>query len=477
MGDGSGIDAGEAYVVFGKDSGFGYMDSAGRQVIDLTTLGNVSVDEPVAGFVIRGDLVGDGAGFSVSGAGDVNGDGFADLIIGAPGGDGDLGAPYIDGAEYTGKAYVVFGHRSTTIDEFNGLFYNDPFGNIGDWTQNVLDLSRLGTFSPHRAADGFVIQGAFPRDIAGLSVSEAGDVNGDGYSDVIIGAPKNNSGGTDSGEAYVVFGHKSSIFSASEVINIPFGAVGENGQQTIDLASIRQDEGFIIRGASDLDYTGFSVSGAGDVNGDGIADLVVGAPRVDDGTSGGPRGGSTSQSNVGEAYVIFATTSGFGYGAQPDAAGRRVIDLTTLTAAQGFIIQGDKELDEAGFSVSEAGDVNGDGYADIIVGAKRADEAYVVFGKASGFGETDATGRQVVDLANLAPVDGFVMQGAGGYGNVSGAGDINGDGYADLIVGTHGDVSYVVFGKASGFGGVADAGRPASDGFDHSTNNSGGCPS
>src|SRR6185436_14363199 len=99
--------------------------------------------------------------------------------------------------------------------------------------------------------------------------------------------------------------------------------------------------------------------------------------------------------NAGEAYVVFGKASGFG---TVDGTGRAVIDLTILAPADGFIVQGDTGDDQAGRSVSSAGDVNGDGFADLIVGApygndggEDAGEAYVVFGKASGFGTVDGT--------------------------------------------------------------------------------------
>ena len=101
------------------------------------------------------------------------------------------------------------------------------------------------------------------------------------------------------------------------------------------------------------------VSFAGDVNGDGFDDLIVGAPFGDDGGT-----------YAGEAYVVFGTDSGFG----TNVGGRQVIDLTTLSAAQGFIIQGDRAGDYAGGSVSSAGDVNGDGFDDLIVGAPSGED-------------------------------------------------------------------------------------------------------
>ena len=407
-GDDGGSFAGEAYVVFGTQSGFG-SDVDGRQVIDLTTL------TAAQGFIIQGDTGYDVTGRSVSSAGDVNGDGFDDLIVGASGGD--------DGGSGAGEAYVVFGSA-------NG------FGtNVGG--RQVIDLTTL------TAAQGFIIQGDVVSDRAGYSVSSAGDINGDGFDDLIVGAYGGDDGGSYAGEAYVVFGSASGFGT-----NI-------GGRQVIDLTSLTAAQGFIIQGDDISDRAGYSVSSAGDVNGDGFDDLIIGA-------IGGGDGGTYA----GEAYVVFGTASGFG----TDVGGRQVIDLTTLSAAQGFIIQGDDPIDQAGFSVSSAGDVNGDGYDDLIVGAPfgddggdRAGEAYVVFGAASGFG-SDINGRQVIDLTTLTAAQGFVIQGnttndRTGY-SVSSAGDVNGDGFDDLIIaartasegGPNAGRAYVVLGTANGFG-------------------------
>ena len=94
------------------------------------------------------------------------------------------------------------------------------------------------------------------------------------------------------------------------------------------------------------------------MNGDGFADLIVGAPGGDDGGT-----------NAGEAYVVFGKASGFGTTVNTGGFDRQVIDLTTLSAADGFIIQGDTAGDYAGGASPSAGDVNGDGFDDLIVGA------------------------------------------------------------------------------------------------------------
>ena len=199
---------------------------------------------------------------------------------------------------------------------------------------------------------GFKIRGEDGGDTAGASVSAAGDVNGDGVDDLIVGAPDNAGGGSYAGAAYVVFGHTGG-FAAS-----------------IDLASIAAGSGgFKIKGQAG-DYAGLSVSTAGDVNGDGIDDLIVGAPSDNGGGAG-----------AGAAYVVFGRAGGFG----------SLVDLATIaTGIGGFKIQGQGAGDSAGIAVSAAGDVNHDGFDDLIVGApgngsggNDAGAAYVIFGQPS----------------------------------------------------------------------------------------------
>ncbi len=173
---------------------------------------------------------------------------------------------------------------------------------------------------------GIRMVGEAASDRVGWAVARAGDVNGDRRMDVIIGAPSAGNNGRDSsGSAYVVFGQRSTA--------------------TIDLASLGGG-GFRIDGATQGDGAGFAVSTAGDVNGDGLADVVVGAPEAD----------NNFREQSGSAYVVFGQRT-----AAP-------VDLSAL-GARGFRIDGADSSEFAGCSVADAGDVNGDKRRDVLVGA------------------------------------------------------------------------------------------------------------
>ncbi|MBW4679740.1 MAG: putative Ig domain-containing protein [Microcoleus vaginatus WJT46-NPBG5] len=371
--DPSGLSSGRSYVVFGK---------ANNTAVNLAA---VAANPGNGGFVINGNSIGIRSGASVNSAGDVNGDGLDDLIVGAPdfgrdaNGNGALDRNEIVGS---GRAYVVFGKRANTVP----VSLNDISNGTG----------------------GFAITSEAAGDQAGISVSSAGDLNGDGLADLIVGAewadPNGNYAG---GRAYVVYG------KANNTTAVALTAVTGNAG------------GFAINGQATNDRLGRSVSEAGDVNGDGYADVIVGAYNAD-----------PNQTSPGRSYVVFGGPSGNN---------------------GGFTINGETAGDHAGISVSSAGDVNGDGLDDLIVGARWADpngaysgKSYVVFGK------TDNTAVNLSAVA--AGVGGFALNGASATDlsgrSVSGAGDLNGDGFADLIVGGFGadpsgnysGASYVVYG-------------------------------
>ena len=224
------------------------------------------------------------------------------------------------------------------------------FGSTGGFAAS-LDLSALD------GSNGFVLNGIDASDNSGISVSGAGDVNGDGIDDLIIGASGSDRiGGANFGESYVVFGSTGG-FSAS-----------------LDLSALDGSNGFVLNGIDADDLTGFSVASAGDVNGDGVDDLIIGA-------RGGDPSANLGDFNDGESYVVFGSTAGF-------AAS---LDLSALDGSNGFVLNGIDGGDLSGYSVAGAGDVNGDGFDDLIIGAVNADpngqidagESYVVFGRGS----------------------------------------------------------------------------------------------
>ena len=393
--DPNGIYSGSSYVVFGRDAA-----AAGpfNPVLALSTLDGSN------GFRIDGVASFDFSGGSVSAAGDVNGDGVDDVVIGAN------GAP---NGNQSGSSYVVFGRDAAVAGTF------DP----------VLALSALD------GSNGFRIDGVALDDLSGISVSAAGDVNGDGVDDVIIGASDAEPNGTYSGSSYVVFGRDTAAAG-------PFDPV-------LDLSALDGSNGFRIDGVASGDFSGRSVSAAGDVNGDGVDDVIVGAYRAE------PNG-----SDSGSSYVVFGRDAAVGGFAA-------ILDLSALDGSNGFRIDGVVAGDNSGTSVSAAGDVNGDGVDDVIVGAYRAEpngsdsgSSYVVFGRDAAAGGFAA----VLDLSALDGGNGFRLDGVAlsdqSGRSVSAAGDVNGDGVGDVIVGAYGaspngnlsGSSYVVFGGSDGPG-------------------------
>ncbi len=268
-------------------------------------------------------------------------------------------------------------------------------------------------------SNGFVINGEAASDRSGYSLSGAGDVNGDGIADLIIGAYGGDAGGPNAGRSYLVFGSSNGF------------------PNPLELSSLNGSNGVAFDGEAGTDFSGRGVSGAGDINGDGVDDLLIGAPFAD------PNGPSS-----GRGYIVFGS----------DQALPSPFDLSTLDGMNGFTLDGQAYGDFSGRTLSAAGDVNGDGIDDLIIGASGADidglntgRSHVVFGSDQGFPSN-------LDLSTLDGTNGFVLNGelAGTQFGwpVLGAGDINNDGFDDLAIGAffadfNGDASgraYVVFG-------------------------------
>ncbi len=373
-----------------------------------------------ADWSIIGEGTTDYLGRSVASAGDVNGDGYDDVIVGA----------YIDSSG-TGKAYVWHGSATglasgsdasdanwSIAGEGSNNWFGISVASAGDVNDDGYDDvivgaswyssstgrayvwhgSSTGLASGSDAGDAnWVITGQ-SNSRTGWSVASAGDVNGDGYADVIIGAERYDS---NTGEAYVCHGSLAGL-----------GCSGGAGIQT-------NYADWSIPGEAESDYFGNSVAGAGDVNGDGYADVVVGAYKNGAG---------------GKVYVWYGSSTGLSDGDDASDA-----DWSITAEASG---------DEFGESVASAGDVNGDGYDDVIVGARYNDDVAGSAGKAHLW-HGSATG--LASGGNAGNADAYIVAGDGSdnFGDsVASAGDVNGDGYADVIGGAyHGGYGYA--GKAN----------------------------
>jgi len=291
-----------------------------------------------------------GFGWSVATAGDVNGDGYSDIIVSAPG--------YTDGLGTTGQAYLYLGSASglalapaSTVKGLGGMLLGavasagdvngDGFSDvivgsqhitipdpIPQWVDVYLGSPSGLTPSPAWEAVGDQVDAWF-----GYSVASAGDVNGDGFSDVIVGAPRYDNGQQDEGRAYVYLGSSSGLAS-SPAWTAETNIIG--------------------------DEVGWSVASAGDVNGDGFSDVIVGAPHNGNGTF------------KGRVDVYLGSSSG-------------------LASSPAWSAGGDQVDDRFGWSIAPAGDINGDGYSDVIFGAFKYDNgqqdegrAFLYYGGGSG---------------------------------------------------------------------------------------------
>ena len=452
----TGTTSGAVYVLFGKNN---------SATIDVSNLGD-------SGYKIYNSATTSRLGTSVSQIGDLNGDGLADLLI--------------SGNNTNGRAYVVYGKTTTTDIDLANLTADQGFSMtgpsdvlIGKWVSagdidgDGIDDIMVSNSSSSAVSSTYVVfgksittattnidltkviendQGLILKGVSGTSfgnsIAYIGDVNGDGKGDMLISASttKNETKPTQNdGTAYVVY--------------------GTDTAQTIDISTLSASQGYKITGPIPTETAVTSVQfaqyvgAAGDVNADGIADMIIGS--------------SSSAAYGYKAYVVFGK----------EGTNTTNVDVTNL-GSNGFVIQSNTNgVVGLGSSVSYAGDINGDGLADVIVGASSGNQAYVVYGK------TDTTTVDIDQVAN--GIGGFVINGGISSSStgisVSYAGDVNGDGFDDLIVGasaaaitvtnqdgtttTTSNVgqSYVLFGGSSKMTTIDYAGTSADDTFTGTT--------
>ena len=381
---GTGAQAGAAYLVNGPITG--------------TFTGRIGT---LADATLRGEAAGDLAGRGVTGLGDVDGDGFDDILVAALNND--------TGATNAGKAYLVLGPISGTVNlsaadarlwgnSANMVFAEvAPAGDmnndgrpdflVGAQADDVAgtDAGAVYLFNSPWTASGSVatlgirITGANAGDGLGASNWSAGDVDGDGFDDFVVGALGEDSGVADAGAVYVVYGPVTSGGSISSLADgVRYGeeAGARIGQQV-------------------------SVAGAGDTDGDGLDDLIVGSQDDDDGAE-----------NAGAAYVLRGPVTG--------SASLATADAKLLGWTPG---------DYVGDAVNGPGDIDGDGFDDLLIGSGYADfgatnggAVYLVRGPVSG--------TQSLQFAWTT----LWTEGAEDRGRGRGIGDVDGDGRPDVAI-------------------------------------------
>jgi hypothetical protein len=431
----------------------------------------------------EGDQASAHFGYAVRSAGDVNGDGYSDVIVSAPyydNGETDEGRAYVYHGSATGLSTTAdwsaegdqesarFGASVGTAGDVDKDGYSDVIVSAPPYDNGETNEGRV--FVYHGSATGlsttadWTAEGNQDHAWFGISVATAGDVNGDGYSDVVVGAYYYDNGETNEGRAYVYHGSESGLSAtpdwsaesnqAGACFGVSVGTAADvNGDGYSDVVvgachyhngEMYEGRAYVYHGSEtglspaadwtaesdqDFAYLGYSVGTAGDVNGDGYSDVIVGAPDYDHG-----------ETDEGRAYVYHGSATG-------------------LSSTADWTAESDQDYAHFGDPVATAGDVNGDGYSDVTVGAQYYDNgetdeghAFLYHGSATGLSTTaDWTAESDQDSAHL------------GYA-VETAGDVNGDGYSDIIVGAHyydnGETdeggAFVHHGSASGLSTTAD---------------------
>ncbi len=396
-----GWDAGAVYLILGRQvADWGMQDSLTHS--DVRFLASQRLEA---------------VGFAIAGKGDVNGDGLSDILIGAPAGNDAVGSR-------PGKMYVVFGDSTA------------PWG-----YDCILD----------DRAD-LIFHGENPQDLAGRALEIIGDLNNDGCDEILCAAPYNDDAGTDAGKVYLIMGRKDGwmngfklplVSIASFVFPKAYatcgysvahvGDVNNDGLPDFAIGAPGANRAFIIYGRSRANWgdnfnlnnadliiegehrlrdteLGWSVEGAGDVNGDGIDDIIISA--IEDNSGG---------YHSGKVFLVLGRSGGW-----PEK------ELSLSQADASYI--GEGTGDQAGWGIAGIGDVNRDGYDDFMIGAWKAfcdypeaGKAYLIYGKSNGW-------EQNIDLEEVTEYfSGIADTNFAGYA-VSTAGDMDNDGWPDFFL-------------------------------------------
>ncbi len=422
------------YDVENGVAGSTVLTEAGRVLVYHGGPDDITTITAEADWTASGDQAGAHFGAALAILGDTNGDGYADLLVGAPGyadeqpdegavhvyrgGPTGLSPAPVWVAHPTNQANARFGGAVSAAGDVNGDGYADIAVGAPGYTRE--QVGEGGAFVYHGGPAGLAnapawqIRGDREKILLGQSVANAGDVNGDGYADLLVGAPHYDGGLTEQGAVFLYAG-------------------GPGGPATTPLWS--------AEGGQAWARLGQAIAGAGDVNGDGYADVILGVPLYDH-----------EMHDDGQAHVYYGG---------PDGPGDEP-DWIAPPPNQGTAVYGISA--RFGYAVA-AGDVNGDGYADVLITANGYDAeannegaAFVYYGGPDGLADEPAWIAHPTDQAFA------------NFGRAAAVGDVNGDGFSDVFVGTpwrdvdpnlHSDVQdegalYGFYGSAEGLSPTPD---------------------
>ena len=355
-----------------------------------------------AATIYRSEYENSGFGYSVAGAGDVNGDGYSDIIVGdldyhgvgaaaiyfgSPGGTSTTPGWLVSGTQGLGSnggsagfGTVVAGAGDVNGDGFDDVLVADPQHDTRPRVDNGAVYLYLGGPGGPSTNPDWTFTGVKSASSLGYPLAGAGDVNGDGYADIVVSEPGFSTGSSALGRVLVFLGSPSGL---------------------------RDKPDWTMSDASCCAF-GSAVASAGDVNGDGYADVIIGQSQFK------PDRFAPSTSAVGRAYVFLGSKNG-------------------LSKSADWIVTGTQTVTYFGGAAASAGDVNADGYADVMVGAPTYSD------------DQSAEGRVFVYLGSGAGLSTLPVwfadgdQAGAGFGSaLASAGDVNGDGHSDIVIGALG---------------------------------------